>query len=153
MASRLQTRPMRGLTRPRLPSGKEQQPMHPAARRTISVRPMLFVAALSLALVACTTSPSSSAQSSSGGNTVTLSGLAFSPTSLTVKVGTTVTFKNNDSVDHTVTNGKDGKPDANAAFDKSLPSGQSVDIVFDKAGTFNVTCKIHSSMNMTVTVQ
>ena len=129
--------------------------MHLAALRTISVRPMLFVAALSVALVACTSSPSSSAQSSSGsgGNTITLSGLAFSPTSLTVAVGTTVTFKNNDTVDHTVTNGKDGKPDANAAFDKSLPSGQSVDITFDKAGTFKVTCKIHSSMNMTVTVQ
>jgi plastocyanin len=129
--------------------------MHPAAARTFSVRPMLFVAALSLALVACTSSPSSSAQSSggSGGNTVTLSGLAFNPTSMTVKAGTTVTFKNNDSVDHTVTNGKDGKPDSNAAFDKSLPTGQSVDITFNTAGTFNVTCKIHSSMNMTVTVQ
>ncbi len=129
--------------------------MHHAARRTISVRPMLFIAALSLALVACTSSPSSSAQSStgSGGNTVTLSGLAFSPTSLTVTVGTKVTFQNKDTVDHTVTNGKDGKPDANAAFDKSLPAGQSVDITFDKAGTFKVTCKIHSSMNMTVTVQ
>jgi len=129
--------------------------MHLAARRTISVRPMLFIAALSLALVACTSSPSSSAQSStgSGGNTVTLSGLAFSPTSLTVTVGTKVTFQNKDTVDHTVTNGKDGKPDANAAFDKSLPAGQSVDITFDKAGTFKVTCKIHSSMNMTVTVQ
>ena len=129
--------------------------MHLAAQRTFSMRPMLFVAALSLALVACTSSPSSSAQSSSasGGTTVTLSGLAFSPTSLTVKVGTKVTFQNKDTVDHTLTNGKDGKPDANAAFDKSLPSGQSVDITFDKAGTFNVTCKIHSTMNMTVTVQ
>ena len=129
--------------------------MHLAAPRTFSVRPMLFVGVLSLALVACTSSPSSSAQSSSGsgGKTVTLSGLAFSPTSLTVAVGTSITFKNNDTVDHTVTNGKDGKPDANAAFDKALPTGQSVDITFDKAGTFNVTCKIHSSMNMTVTVQ
>lgn len=131
--------------------------MHLAVPRTISMRPMLFIAALSLALVACTSSPSSSASaqssSGSGGNTVTLSGLAFSPTSLTVKAGTTVTFKNSDSVDHTVTNGKDGKPDANAAFDKSLPTGQSVDITFSTAGTFNVTCKIHSSMNMTVTVQ
>ena len=79
--------------------------------------------------------------------------MAFSPTSLTVTVGTKVTFQNKDTVDHTVTNGKDGKPDANAAFDKSLPAGQSVDITFDKAGTFKVTCKIHSSMNMTVTVQ
>src|SRR5947209_20422209 len=41
----------------RLPPRKEQQPMHLAALRTISVRPMLFVAALSVALVACTSSP------------------------------------------------------------------------------------------------
>jgi len=129
--------------------------MHLAARRTISVRPMLFACALSLALVACTSNTSSSAQSAgtSGGTVVTLSGLAFSPTSLTVKAGTTVTFQNKDSVDHTVTNGKDGTPDANAAFNKMLPAGQSVDITFDKAGTFNVTCTIHSTMNMTVTVQ
>jgi plastocyanin len=129
--------------------------MHLAARRTFSVRPMLFAAALTFALAACTSNTSSSVQSAgaSGGSVVTLSGLAFSPTSLTVKAGTTVTFQNKDTVDHTVTNGKDGKPDANAAFDKSLPAGQSVDIPFDKAGTFNVTCKIHSTMNMTVTVQ
>jgi plastocyanin len=129
--------------------------MHLAARRTFSVRPMLFAAALTLALAACTSNTSSSVQSAgaSGGSVVTLSGLAFSPTSLTVKAGTTVTFQNKDTFDHTVTNGKDGKPDANAAFDKSLPAGQSVDITFDKAGTFNVTCKIHSTMNMTVTVQ
>ena len=124
--------------------------MHPAARRTTSMRPLLLVAALTLALVACTSNSSSSGAT---GNTVTLSGLAFNPTTLTVKAGTTVTFKNNDNVDHTVTNGKDGTPDANAAFDKSLPQGQSVDITFGTAGTFNVTCKIHHSMNMTVTVQ
>jgi len=129
--------------------------MHLAARRTISVRPMLFACALSLALVACTSNTSSSAQSAgtAGGTVVTLSGLAFSPTSLTLKAGTTVTFQNKDTVDHTVTNGKDGTPDANAAFNKMLPVGQSVDITFDKAGTFNVTCTIHSTMNMTVTVQ
>jgi plastocyanin len=129
--------------------------MHLAARRTFSVRPMLFAAALTFVLAACTSNTSSSVQSAgaSGGSVVNLSGLAFSPTSLTVKMGTTVTFQNKDTVDHTVTNGKDGKPDANAAFDKSLPAGQSVVITFDKAGTFNVTCKIHSTMNMTVTVQ
>jgi plastocyanin len=129
--------------------------MHLAARRTFSVRPMLLAATFTFALAACTSNTSSSVQSAgaSGGSLVTLSGLAFSPTSLTVKAGTTVTFQNKDSFNHTVTNGKDGKPDANAAFDKSLPAGQSVDITFDKAGTFNVTCKIHSTMNMTVTVQ
>jgi len=129
--------------------------MHFGAERTFAVRPLLFAAALTLALAACTSNTSSSVQSgdASGGTVVTLSGLAFSPTTLTVKAGTTVTFQNKDTVDHTVTNGKDGKPDANAAFDKNLSVGQSVDITFSTAGTFNVTCKIHSTMNMTVTVQ
>jgi len=126
--------------------------------RIPSSRPSILIAALAIGalLAACSANnPSGGSQSAgaSGSNVVTLSGLAFSPTSLTVKAGSTVTFQNKDTVDHTVTNGKDGKPDANAAFDKSLPAGQSVDITFSNAGTFNVTCKIHSSMNMTVTVQ
>jgi plastocyanin len=126
--------------------------------RNLSSRSSLFLAiGAALLLTACSTANNGSGGGSSaggsGGTTVTLSGLAFSPTTLTVKAGTTVTFQNKDTVDHTVTNGKDGKPDANAAFDKSLPMGQSVDITFSNAGTFNVTCKIHSTMNMTVTVQ
>lgn len=126
--------------------------------RRLSSRSSFFLAiGAALLLAACSTanngSGGGSSTGASGGTTVTLSGLAFSPTTLTVKAGTTVTFQNKDTVDHTVTNGKDGKPDANAAFDKSLPMGQSVDITFSNAGTFNVTCKIHSTMNMTVTVQ
>jgi plastocyanin len=127
--------------------------------RNPTSRPSIFLATVAIALLvaACSSNNNSGggAQSAaaSGGNVVALSGLAFSPTSLTVKAGTTVTFQNKDSVDHTVTNGKDGKPDANAAFDKSLPVGQSVDVTFGTAGTFNVTCKIHTNMNMTVTVQ
>jgi plastocyanin len=125
-------------------------------RNAASRRPVLFAAiAVGLLLAACSTNSGTSGGSAafSGSNVVTLSGLAFSPTTLTVTVGTKVTFQNKDTVDHTVTNGKDGTPVPNPAFDKSLPAGQSVDITFDKAGTFSVTCKIHSTMNMTVTVQ
>jgi plastocyanin len=124
--------------------------------RNLSPRSSLFAAiAVGLLLAACSSNNGTSGGSTaaSGSNVVTLSGLAFSPTSLTVKAGATVTFQNKDTVDHTVTNGKDGTPVANPAFDKSLPAGQSVDITFGTAGTFNVTCKIHSTMNMTVTVQ
>jgi plastocyanin len=129
--------------------------MHLAAQRTFSVRPMLFAAALTLALAACSSNASSSVQSAgaSGGTVVKISGLAYDPPSLTIKAGTTVTFQNNDTVAHTLTNGKDGKPDANPLFDKDLPIGASDSVTFSTAGTFNVTCKIHSSMNMTITVQ
>jgi plastocyanin len=78
---------------------------------------------------------------------------AFEPTTLTVPVGATVTFVNMDPTEHTVTNGKDGKAVDNPAFDEKVKSGESVTVTFDKAGTFDVTCTIHPTMNMTVTVQ
>jgi plastocyanin len=86
------------------------------------------------------------------GTTVTISGNSFGD-NITVAAGTTVTFVNEDSVGHTVTNGQDGEPAADAAFDEPVAAGESVEIPFDEAGTFDVTCTIHPSMNMTVTVE
>jgi len=130
---------------------KGAKPMH--AHRNPSSRPSMWIAvAVGLILAACSANTGSSA-AASGGTVVKIVGLAYDPTSLTVKAGTMVTFQNNDTVDHTLTNGKDGKPDANPLFDKNLPVGKSETVTFSTAGTFNVTCKIHSTMNMTVTVQ
>jgi plastocyanin len=100
-----------------------------------------------------TSSAASGSASASGGQVVKLSGFAFDPTTLTISVGTKVTFQNVDSADHTVTNGKDGTPAANPLFDQSVPQGASFEFTFTKAGTFNVTCKIHHQMNMTIRVQ
>jgi plastocyanin len=88
-----------------------------------------------------------------GGPMAMLMDFAFEPTTLTVPVGATVTFVNMDPTEHTVTNGKDGKAVDNPAFDEKVKSGESVTVTFDKAGTFDVTCTIHPTMNMTVTVQ
>jgi plastocyanin len=113
------------------------------------------LAILALALAACASATPTPADGGGGGggNTVTLSGSQFSEDTLTVAAGTAVTFTNEDSVAHTVTNGTDGAPADGAAFDEDLAGGASVDITFDEAGTFPVTCKIHPSMNMTVTVE
>jgi plastocyanin len=122
---------------------------------------------LAFALAACSTNSGASAtqtatssasaasqsQAASGGQVVKLSGFKFDPATLTIAVGTKVTFQNMDSADHTVTNGKDGQPESSPLFDQSVPQGASFEFTFDKAGTFNVTCKIHHSMNMTITVQ
>ncbi len=43
---------------------------------------------------------------SPGANTINLQNIAFNPSTLTVSVGDTVTFVNNDSVDHHITVGK-----------------------------------------------
>jgi plastocyanin len=95
----------------------------------------------------------SQSTAASGTQTVKLSGFKFDPATLTIAVGTKVIFQNQDGVTHTVTNGKDGQPESSPLFDQSVPDGSSFEFTFTKAGTFNVTCKIHHSMNMTITVQ
>ena len=72
---------------------------------------------------------------------------------LSVAVGTTVTFVNDSSFPHTVTNGTDGQALADAAFDEQLPADATVTITFDEAGEFPITCVFHSVMNMVVTVE
>lgn len=120
----------------------------------------LTLAALAVALVALTgcgstpaaTTPSSSTAAPSGGSSggapaVTISNFAFSPADLTVKVGDSVTWTNNDSVAHTVTGDK-------AEFDSgSIAPGATFSHKFDTAGTISYHCSVHPSMTAKITVQ
>jgi plastocyanin len=96
---------------------------------------------------------STGASTATGAATVTIQNIAFSPATLTVKVGTTVNFSNQDTVGHTATNGVNGTPDPNALFDIDLPAGTAGSFTFTKPGTYQVTCKIHHGMHMTIVVK
>jgi LPXTG-motif cell wall-anchored protein len=78
---------------------------------------------------------------------VTISGFAFHPPSVTIHVGDTVTWTNNDAIAHTATAG-DGSFDTG-----TLSKGQSGSHTFTKAGTFAYICSIHPNMHGTVVVQ
>lgn len=78
-------------------------------------------------------------------NTVTEKGLAFDPASLTVKVGDTVTFLNEDSATHDVE--IDGKQLGEHG------QGAKVQWTADKAGTYPYRCTIHPSMTGEIVVQ
>jgi plastocyanin len=108
----------------------------------------------STATTAATASVAASqSQPASGGEaTVNMAGFKFDPEALTVKVGTKVTFTNSDSALHDVAEGQDGKKVDGARFDEDVPPGKSATITFDQAGTVHVTCLIHPTMNLTVTV-
>lgn len=116
-----------------------------------------LIAVLLLILAACgggTTSPSAPADDGGGGGgdtgeTVSLAGSRFSPTQLTIPVGTTVTFT--DTSSHTVVEGTDGEPVADPIVDES--GGEDIVVAFEEAGTFNITCTVHPTMNMTITVE
>ena len=96
------------------------------------------------------TSPSEAAVG--GDTTVTISGNSFGG-DITIAAGSTVTWVNNDSVGHTVTNGENGVAAADAAFDDALADGGTFEFVFDTPGVYQVTCRIHSTMNLTISVE
>jgi plastocyanin len=76
---------------------------------------------------------------------------AFDPSPVKVKAGGTVTWANDDSMPHTATSGKDGKPDG--TFDSStLAQGKSFSFMFEKAGEYPYYCMIHPTMVGTVSV-
>ena len=78
---------------------------------------------------------------------VTITGFAFSPPSVTVNEGDTVTWTNEDGMAHTATG--DG-----GAFDTgTLADGASATVTFDTAGTFAYLCSIHPTMTGTVVVE
>lgn len=93
-----------------------------------------------------------SAAASGAETTVDIQSLKFGP-DVTVAAGTTVTWKNGDTVPHTATEGSNGVKAPNARFDVQLPVGKSGSSTFADAGTYQVTCTLHPTMNMTVTVQ
>jgi plastocyanin len=92
------------------------------------------------------TANDSAAPSSS--NSVTIKDFAFSPASITVKKGTTVTWTNSDTTTHTVTE-SDGQTGPDSG---SLPSGKTYSFTFNTTGTFKYKCTLHPNMTGTVTV-
>lgn len=71
---------------------------------------------------------------------VVIKDLAFSPATITVAAGTTVTWTNQDSVSHTVTS-------STGIFDSgTLSKGAEFSYTFNNAGDFEYYCSIHTTM-------
>ena len=80
---------------------------------------------------------------------------SYDPMDLTVSVGTTVRWTNNDSVAHTVTSGtSDGTiGTSDGIFDSSfMNSGDTFEYTFTEPGTYTYFCRPHPWMRGTVTV-
>jgi plastocyanin len=85
---------------------------------------------------------------------VSIVDFGFSPATITVTVGTTVTWTNTGAVIHSVTSDT-------GAFDSSpscptgvcIDPGSSFSHVFSTAGTFTYHCRVHSSMHGTLIVK
>ncbi|MBI1829534.1 MAG: cupredoxin domain-containing protein [Thaumarchaeota archaeon] len=89
-------------------------------------------------------------------NTVNIVGLEapfFTPNALNIKSGTTVIFVNTDGNSHTVTSVKPGSTDSDGIFDSGIiHPGKTFSFKFDKPGTYEYICAIHTHMHGTINV-
>jgi plastocyanin len=93
-------------------------------------------------------SPGSSANTAEPASAeVKVDNFSFGPATLTVAVGTTVTWTNRDDIPHTVVS-------TDKAFkSKVLDTDEKFSFTFSKAGTYPYFCSIHPKMTGSVVVQ
>jgi plastocyanin len=110
----------------------------------VSLLATVMVAALLLSAA----SPASSAKAPQPTSAeVKVDNFSFGPMSLTVAVGTTVTWTNRDDIPHTVVS-------TDKVFkSKVLDTDEKFSFTFDKAGTYPYFCSIHPKMTGSVVVQ
>jgi plastocyanin len=84
---------------------------------------------------------------SAGGSTVEIKDFTFAPAKLTVSAGTSVSWKFDDSTQHTVT------ADDNSFTSAAMGDGQTYMHTFDTKGTLTYHCSIHPFMKGSVVVQ
>ena len=111
------------------------------------VATLLIVGLLGLSMMTLTT-PEVEAAEGRAALSVNIQNFAFSPSTLTIDVGDSVTWTNNDGASHTVTS-----TSGPASFDSgTLSPGDSFSFTFTTAGTYDYRCNIHSSMTGMITV-
>jgi plastocyanin len=112
-----------------------------------------IVSVLALALAGCGSKSATSPSGSSGTSSATVSmptadygtgSSMFSPGSVTINAGGSVTWKNDDAQDHTTTS---------SGWDLKVTAGNTVSRAFATKGTFLYHCTIHTNMTGTIIVQ
>jgi len=79
--------------------------------------------------------------------TIEIKGFAYAPRTITIAVGTTVTWRNLDPEPHTVRSGDE------LVRSGALDQDETYSVRFDKPGTYHYGCSIHPQMSGTITVQ
>ena len=119
----------------------------------ISLLFVVVLLAVAIPLVGCTggtVASGTTATTTSGGtggkNEIIIESNSFKPGSLTIKAGDTVKWINKDSYSHTVT-AKTGEFDSG-----NMASGGEFSFTFDKEGTIDYICGIHTFMTGKIVV-
>jgi plastocyanin len=136
----------------------------PKLRRALSVVGFLALTGL---VGACSSGAASESDADGRDSpiTVLIRGIAFAPSTLEIEAGTEVRWINKDSVDHTVTSGKqreqgipgveeDEPAQPDGIFNTELPGvGDSFRFTFDEPGTYSYYCDVHAGMTGEIKVE
>jgi plastocyanin len=108
----------------------------------------LFATVMVLTLLLSAGTPRGSATPAQAASAeVKVDNFSFGPATLTVAVGTTVTWTNRDDIPHTVVS-------TDKVFkSKVLDTDEKFSFTFSKAGTYPYFCSIHPKMTGSVVVQ
>jgi len=110
------------------------------------IRPVLWTVAVVVAFVAVAlASVWRSGTADAATFTVAAQNYFFSPATLTINAGDTVTWTNSSGVEHTATSDS-------GVWNGSLPQGGSFSFTFANPGVFNYFCAFHSSLGMVGTI-
>jgi plastocyanin len=122
-------------------------------RSTTLAGPVVLALAVALGVGACGGGDAEkknqgAAVTAPGEAPVKITGFQFTPQTVTVKPGTTVTWTNDDTAVHGI---KDTSPLATPAS-QDLGKGATFSITYERPGTYSYICNIHQYMTGTVTV-
>lgn len=116
----------------------------------IGLAGLLLVIAITIGLMSMhRATPTSMSSTAVTTNHVTIQNYMFMPATITVKVGTTVTWQNMDSVNHTVTA---DKPTSSAPSSMDIAPNKTYSFTFKTAGSYTYHCFPHPYMHGTVEV-
>ncbi len=116
--------------------------------RSVSIAVLLVASGLGIAGMGTGKgSFTASAQQNPGMSEVKIDNFSFGPGTLTVPVGTTITWTNRDDIPHTVVS-------TEGVFkSKVLDTDEKFSFTFSKAGSYPYFCSIHPKMTGKVVVQ
>jgi len=109
-------------------------------RRTRTPSAVLLVAAFFAATLLPGAAPAEDAA-------VQIDDFAFSPASITVKAGTTVTWRNKDDIPHTVASS------TRLFKSKALDTDDTYTFTFNEPGTYQYFCSLHPHMTGKIVVE
>ena len=127
-------------------------------RSSRRARTLAAAALLTVGMTACGSDDSSTSDAAAAaeeveGVVVTIKTFDFQPDPLNVEAGTTITFENQDSINHSVTPGTREQPEPEL-FDEGVmeAKGDTYELTLDEPGTYAYFCKFHPGEGMTAEI-